>query len=460
MTRTRSLARRTFLRGVGAAIALPMLDAMNPLSSGKGRGFLTGAALAQPLSEGASGSIHPTRMAFVFFPNGAIMPNWRPDGSGGQGDGWQLSKTLQPLAPWKQKINVITGLAHREGTAGKDGAGDHARSSASFLTATRPLKTAGSIRAGISVDQIAAQQLNGQTKLSSIELGLEGSRNAGSCDSGYSCAYSSNISWRSENQPMPKERSPKAAFERLFGDSSGSGRAERDFYRRSILDLVAHDAQQLGEQLGQSDRRKLDEYFASIRDLELRIEAAEKESAAQRPDVAMPDQPPGKFSEHARLMFDLMVLGFQTNTTRIATFMLDNEGSNRTYDEVDVHDGHHQLSHHKNDGPTIEKIKRIDAHLADQFAYFLQRLESVQEGEGTLLDHSMIVYGSGLSDGNGHLHHDLPIVMAGSAGGRWSTDRHLVLPNETPMANLMLTMLDSMGTPIDSIGDSSGRLSL
>jgi hypothetical protein len=434
------LDRRRFLRGAGVALGLPLLEGLRP--------SIRRLAAAETVSA-------PRRMAVVFFPNGAIMPNWKPQSDGPQ---WQLSQTLAPLAPFKQKLNVIEGLAHDNGRAGKDGAGDHARSSATFLTATRPVKTAGNIKVGISADQVVAQHLTGATKLPSIELGLSDSQNAGSCDSGYSCAYSSNISWRSESQPMSKETIPQQAFERLFGDGTSEGKAERDFFRRSVLDLVARDAESLHRQLGSRDRQKLDEYFTNVRELEQRIAASADADQAARPDIQLPQGRPERFAEHTRLMMDLMVLAFQTDTTRVATFMLDNEGSNRVYAEVDVHEGHHELSHHRNEQQNIEKIKRIDLHLAEQFAYLLNRLDSVSEGERSLLDNSLVLYGSGLSDGNRHLHHDLPIVLAGSGGGQIATDRLIRLSGETPMANLYLSMFDLLGVPVDEFGDATGRL--
>lgn len=439
-----TLSRRTVLRGLGLTVGLPMLDMMGPVAR----------AVASPLKAGNGSS--PVRMAAVFFPNGAIMPEWNCSGEGAD---WKLGKTLESLEPHRAKLNVISGLALDNGRAKQDGAGDHARAGATFLTAARPVKTSSNIRVGVSVDQLAASQLAGQTKLASIELGLQGSRNAGSCDSGYSCAYSSNISWRSENQPMAKETVPRMVFERLFGNGDDEGRAERDFYRKSILDLVASDANRLMGQLGKSDRRKMDEYFTSVRELEKRIERTEQEDAAARPDVDLPEGRPSEFEEHARLMYDMMVLGFQTDSTRVATLMLDNAGGNRAYKAVGVNDGHHQLSHHRNDEDTIAKIRKIDVYLAKNFSYFLDKLDSVEEADGrTLLDNSIVLYGSGLSDGNRHRHEELPIVLAGSGGGAISTGRHIVLKEETPMANLFMSMLDVMGTPVESIGDSTGRL--
>lgn len=434
--------RRMLLRGSGALVGLPLLDAMQPASNA--------------WAAGAKGANAPTRMACVFFPNGAIMPDWSPEGEGGN---WELSKTLAPLKPFKSKLNVLSGLALDKGRAHGDGAGDHARCSATFLTAAHPVKTASNIYVGVSVDQVAARQLEGTSKLSSIELGLSGSRNAGSCDSGYSCAYSSNISWRSPTQPMSKETTPKMAFERLFGSGDSAGRKERDFYRKSILDVISHDASKLLKRAGGSDKRKLDEYFASVRDLERRIERTEAEERAAMPDLKVPEGRPESFREHARLMYDIMVLAFQTDSTRVATFMLDNAGGNRVYKEAGVNDAHHGLSHHRNHPDKVASLSKIDYYLVEQFAYFLEKLDSIPEGKGTLLDHCMVLYGSGISDGNRHQHDKLPLIMAGGAGGQFVTGRHIVMQEETPMANLFLSMLDALGTPAESIGDSTGRFS-
>ncbi|MDB4809691.1 DUF1552 domain-containing protein [bacterium] len=436
-----NINRRTVLRGAGLTLGLPMLEVMK-----------SSAATLHPGDSPES----PVRMACVFFPNGAIMPDWKPTGDGEQ---WTLSKTLKSLTPFQSKLNVIENLAHDNGRGYADGAGDHARCASTFLTASRPVKTSGNIRLGISVDQIAAAQLSGETRLPSLELGLEPSRNAGSCDSGYSCAYSSNISWRNETQPMPKEVTPRMAFERMFGNAEMGDRHERNMLRQSILDLAREDANDLMRRVTRTDRRKLDEYFSSIREIEIRIQRSEKEDQAALPDLEVPFGRVEAFREHARLMYDLMAIGFQTDTTRVATLMLDNAGGNRRYTEVGIKDAHHQMSHHQNRIELVEKLQKIDQYLVEQFAYFLGKLDSIPEGDGTLLDHSMVLYGSGISDGNRHRHEDLPIVLAGGAGGQFKTGS-LIRPvgNEVPMGNLFLSMLDAMGTPVDAIGDSSGRL--
>ena len=437
------LSRRTLLRGTGLALGLPLLEAMTPMAR-------SAFATAEP-------SAAPVRMACIFFPNGVIVPDWTPEGKGKR-DQWKLSKTLKPLEPFKSKINVLGNLAHDNGRAHRDGAGDHARCAATYLTAARPVKTSSNIRIGVSVDQVAASQLVGKTRLPSIELGLVGSRNAGSCDSGYSCAYSSNISWRNETTPMPKEVTPRAAFDRMFASGDMGDRREQNFLRQSILDIVRDDAQRIMKQVGATDRRKLDEYFTSVREIEQRIAASEEQDAAAMPDLDVPHGRVESFREHARLMYDIMAVGFETDTTRVATLMLDRAGGNRRYPEIGVNDDHHGMSHHRNRKDLVEKLQKIDHYLVEQFAYFLGKLESIKDAHGTLLDQSMILYGSGISDGNRHRHDDLPLVLAGSAGGIIETDRHIAPGGEIPMGNLFLSMLDIMGTPAESIGDSSGRL--
>ena len=435
--------RRTFLKGLGATLALPMLDSLLP----------AGARAAETVRR-----LPPTRMAFVTFPNGSIVPAWKPQGAGSD---YRLSPTLEPLAPFKADINIISGLAQDNGRAKGDGPGDHARSASSLLTGAHPVKTAGvDIRVGQSVDQVAAEQIGHLTRLPSLELGIERGRQAGSCDSGYSCAYSSCISWKSATTPNAKEIDPRQVFERLFGENLQTAKANsrRDVFRKSILDLVAEDADRLKNRLGATDRRKVDEYFTSVRELELRIGRAQESAKVDRPDFDLPDAMPKDLQAHIRLMYDLLALAFQTDTTRVATFMLANEGSNRSYSMVGVNDGHHELSHHREEAAKVEKLKKIDKFLATEFAYFLGKLKSIKEGDGTLLDHSMIFYGSGLSDGNRHRHDDLPCVLAGGGGGTIRTGRHIVLPAEIPMNNLFLSLLDRAGDYAESFGDSTGRL--
>lgn len=437
--------RRTFLKGMGgAAVGLPWLEALH--------------SQQVMASSGDQDSTTPTRMAFVFFANGAIMPDWKPEGVGKD---YKLSKTLQPLAPVKEDVMVISGLAHDKARANGDGAGDHARCSAAFLTASQPRKTGGAdIQLGVSVDQVAAQNIGALTPLPSLELGIEGGRQAGVCDSGYSCAYQSNIAWRSATQPVAKEINPKLAFERLFGMSmlDMKKRQERDFYRTSILDLVADDASRIQQTLSATDRQKMDEYFTSVREIEQRIGRAAPKKRAVPEDFNVPNGVPRETVEHIRLMYEIMTLAFQTDSTRIATFMLANGGSNQRYTHLGIKEGHHQMSHHRNDEDLVTTIQKIDQFLVEEFSRFVQKLKSIPEGNGTLLDHSMIVYGSAISDGNRHRHEDLPIVLAGKGSGTIQTGRHLKLEKETPMANLFVSMLDRMNSPVERFGDSTGKL--
>lgn len=438
------LPRRMILKGVGASLALPMLNAMIPAN-----GWAKNAAAV------------PNRMAFIFVPNGVVVPDWKPKD---EGDTWQLSPTLQPLANVKENLCVMTGLAQDNAHAKGDGPGDHARSAAAFLTGAHPVKTDGAnIKAGISVDQVAAEKIGTLTKLPSLEIGIEGGRNAGQCDSGYSCAYSNNISWKTPSTPMSKEINPKLVFDRLFGPASDresiKNREKRDFYRKSILDAVSDDAAKLSSRLGQTDRRKIDEYFTSIREIEQRITRSQAESPKQKiPEIELPGGVPRELDEHVRLMFDLLAIAFETDTTRVATFMLANEGSNRSYPMIGVNDGHHHLSHHQNKEDWIASIKKIDKYLVTHFAKFLEKLKNTSEADGNLLDHSMIVYGSAISDGNRHNHNDLPILLAGRGSGTITSNRHLVYPKDTPLNNLFLSMLDRLGAPVDQLGDSTGRL--
>ncbi|MCZ2074814.1 MAG: DUF1552 domain-containing protein [Bryobacterales bacterium] len=441
------LHRRTFLRGLGTAVALPFLDSMMP-ASGASR------ARAQPA---------PLRMAFVYVPNGVHMADWTPAGEGAD---FELPFILEPVAPFRRDFLLISGLTHNGGRALGDGPGDHARAAASFLTGVHPRKTAGAdIRNGISADQVAAQATGNRTMFASLELGCEDGRQVGSCDSGYSCAYSNSISWRTPSNPLPPEINPRLVFERLFAaydGESAAARAKRVLYKKSILDFVAGDTEQLKAQLGPTDRRKLDEYLFGIRDIEKRIEAAEQSAASRGPAPAqLPGKPAGipvDYAEHSRLMFDLMAVAFQTDLTRIITFMMAREGSGRSYREIGISDAHHPLTHHRNNPEMIDKVRRINRYHMEQFAWFLNRLKSVSDGDGTLLDHSIIVYGSGLSDGNRHRHENLPVLVAGRGGGTLHPGRHLRFPIETPMANLYMSILERAGVEPESIGDSNGKL--
>lgn len=446
MKNTWHLPRRTFLKGLGTAIALPVMESLLP------RGLAAAEALA-------GGKAAPRRMAFVYVPNGANMADWTPAATGAD---FELPLILEPLKDHKKDFSVLTGLAQDKGFAHGDGPGDHARASATFLTGAHPRKTGGAdIKVGISVDQFAAQKIGDRTRFASLELGTDKARLAGNCDSGYSCAYSFNISWKSENQPMPPEVDPRLVFDRMFNNGNSSemdeARIKRDRDRKSILDFALEDARTLKAKLGMTDRRKLDEYLSAIRELEQRIERANG-FAATMPDYTRPTGIPKSYEEHLRLQFDLMALAFQTDTTRIATFIMAHDGSNRQYPFIGVRDGHHDLSHHQGDEEKKGKIAKINRFHMTQFAYFLERLKSIREGEGTLLDNSMIVYGSGLGDGNRHNHDNLPVLLAGRGGGTINSGRHIHHDKGTPMNNLFLSMMDRMGAKADRLGDSSGLL--
>jgi hypothetical protein len=439
------LPRRTFLRGAGAALALPWLEAMLPRSIASGA-----AAVSQKA---------PVRMAFLFTPNGVIPSAWEPKEVGAN---YALSPTLEPLAAVKQEVLVLSGLSQHRANALGDGAGDHARSASAFLTGAHPYKTSGAnIRVGVSADQLAAAKIGRSTPLPSLELGIEHSATAGNCDSGYSCAYSSCISWRTPTTPMAKEINPKLVFERMFGSGNVSPqeREQRNFLRKSILDLVRDDSDRLNKKLGLADRCKMDEYTNGIRELETRIELAGHASARRPAGATAPAGIPDDFARHVGLMFDLLALAFQTDMTRVATFMFANEGSNRGYTMVGAKDGHHALSHHRDNPEMIAQLKKIDRYLVGHYAAFIAKLRSIREGEGTLLDNSMVLYGSGIKDGNAHSHHDLPILLAGRAGGSILPGRHLRLPKETPLNNLFVSMLQRVGAGKQEIGDSTGALS-
>jgi Protein of unknown function (DUF1552) len=445
------VSRRSLLRGASAAIALPMLDAMIPA--------LSAATKVRKVS--------PTRMAFVYVPNGIDMRNWRPDVVGRN---FNLPSILQPLASLQDDLLVFSGLKDHSAEALGDGPGDHARAAASFLTGVHPRKTAGSdISVGISVDQVAAQKMGSATRLGSLELGCEDGHLAGNCDSGYACAYVNSISWRTPTVPNPPEVNPRSVFERLFGTEEDAAdpaaRARNARFDQSILDMVSDDTKSLERGLGTTDRRKLDEYLTAVREVERQVQMAEKQAAENSMlpsangarSMEKPDGIPLVYSEHAQLMFNLMALAFQTDTTRVSTMMMAREGSTRGYREIGVPDGHHGLSHHRNDPALMDKIARINRYHMEQFAYFLNRLKSMPDGDGTLLDHTMIVYGSGISDGNKHNHDDLPVLMAGGSRA-FRTGRHVKFSESTPVANLYVSMLDAMDVPTEKLGDSMGRL--
>jgi len=445
--RNRRLDRRTFLRGAGACVALPYLDAMVPA--------LPDGPVDQPL-----------RVLFVFAPNGKKMDDWWPRGRGRDA---QRSFLLEPLAPVWERVSVLSGLCIDGGFAHGDGPGDHARATASFLTCAHPKKTGGAdIRAGVSVDQVIASTCGSATRFPSLELGMERGSAAGRCDSGYSCAYANNLSWRSPTTPIAKETDPRAVFERLFGDpgtvSDASSRQRQRASTASVLDAVLDDAKSLRTRLGAMDRRKIDDYLESVRRLELRLERAatqDRETIAKAPPVPEGLLERGlSFPERLALMYEMIALAFAADLTRVVTFMLGNAGSNRSYRFLGVPQGHHNLSHHKGDPKKLAAIRKINRFHTEQLSSFLQRLQAESEHDADLLHGSMVVYGSGLSDGNRHNHDRLPVLLAGGGGGALRGGRHVVLPERTPMANLYLALQQTMGVGVDRFADSTGPLML
>jgi hypothetical protein len=444
MSKSWEISRRTFLRGLGATIALPLLDAMAP-------------SVARAAARGAA--TPPLRMAFCFVPNGAIKDVWTP---GSEGPLHDLPQSLEPLESVKDELLVMTNLSQMQGQFNV--AGDHARGTSCFLTGVRPQLSQGSdIHLGISVDQIAAQKVGNKTRLPSLELGTQSGNDAGSCDSGYSCAYSSNISWRTPTTPMAKEANPRLVFERLFGNGDQKQMkqsfAEREMTKKSILDYAMEDANQLRGKLGKKDQEKLDEYLYSVREVEKQASAMPIYSSDGRIlSMKKPEGIPSDYADHVRLMCDLQVLAFQGDVTRITTFMFGLAGDNRGYRAIGVPEGHHDLSHHSGDQDKIAKLRKIDRYNVSLYAYFLERLRSVKEGNGTLLDHSMILFGSELGDGNAHSHDNLPLLLAGKANGTIKTGRHLKYGPDTPLCNLFLAMLDRMGADAVRMGDSTGKI--
>ncbi|MDF1860902.1 MAG: DUF1552 domain-containing protein [Verrucomicrobiales bacterium] len=448
-----SIDRRTLLRGIGAGISLPVFES-----------FLPGVARAEGASAAATtASGMPLRTAFLYKPNGVNVEKWKPTGTGKD---YQLNATHEPYAQFKDDFHLISHLEHENGTAGPDGGGDHARANASFLTGVRPRKTAGAdIKLGVSVDQVIANHIGDKTRFSSLELSCDGVRKSGVCDSGYSCAYQFNLSWRSDTTPMTPESNPRHVFERLFGAGSKEDRkksfALRNESQRSILDFVLEDAKQLNKQLGRNDQLKLDEYMTGVREIERRIHKAEKFGLPDDPGVPAPDGVPGSYEEHMRLMMDMMVLAFETDSTRVATFLMAHDGSNRSFKEIGVPDGHHTISHHRQNPESLEKLAKIDLFYSRQFAYFLKQLKAKKDADGkSLLYNSQIVFGGGLSDPDRHRHNELPIIVAGQGGGTIKTGLHTDLGQDTPMSNLFLDLIDRTGVKEERFGDSTGRLGI
>jgi hypothetical protein len=442
--RRHSLDRRAFLRGLGASLGLPFLDAMVP-------------AVAAPAP------VRPQRLVFLYSPNGRHMERWTPLGIG---RAFTFSPTLEPLAPLRDQITIVSGLDHEQAKAMGDGPGDHARANACFLTGVHPRKTAGNdVHAGISADQIAAAKIGHLTRLPSLELGCDNVRAAGRCDSGYACAYQFNLSWKSATTPMPPETSPRAVFERLFGGGSSradaAARESRLRWKKSVLDFALEDASTLSRSLGSADRAKLDEYLTSVREVERRIERDEASGAqsAQAAAQPPPEGIPKHFGDHLRLMFDLLALALQSDSTRVATFLMASEASLRPFDELGIPEAHHFLSHHQGNPGKLEKIAQIDRWYATQVAYFLTTLQKMADaGGGSVLDNSMVVYGCGIADGNDHGHENLPLLVAGRGGGQLSPGQHCVFEGATPVTNLHRALLAHMGVPVERLGDSTGLL--
>ena len=435
----KAIARRTFLRGAGAALALPFLDSMVPAF----------AAPTEPV----------LRLGFVYCPNGMIMEHWWP---AAEGRDYKLTPTLEPLAAFQDDFLVLSGL-NQHIAYPRPGEGDnapHERAGGAFLTGIHPTRNG---ELGVSVDQIAATQLGKETQLASLELALHDTDLVGQCEKGWNCAYMRTLSWRGSNSPLPNENNPRAVFERMFGDSDSNdpaARLSRNENDRSLLDSVTEATARLLKDVAPRDRAKLSEYLDSIRDVERRIQVAEEQSSRELPALERPGGIPATFGEYARLMLDLEVLAFQTDLTRVITLMMGREQSDRSFREIGVPESHHLLSHHSNDPVKIGKVLQIDIFHAQIFAHFLDRLRSTPDGDGSLLDHSMIVYGSGISHGNGHSYEDLPILVAGGKAAQIRGGRHIRYPKDTPVTNLYMTLLDKLGIPVENVGDSNGRLEL
>jgi hypothetical protein len=449
--RRAALTRRNFLRGLGACVALPALESFRPLQAL--------AAKATP-ALGATATGAPLRAAFLYIPNGVIQPTWWP--KGGETD-FTLHSTLEPLEAVRKHIQVMGGLDHVHATAGPDGAGDHARANGTFLTGVRMKKSATDIRAGVSIDQLMAREIGHLTRFPSLELTCDAIRKTGACDSGYACAYQFNLAWSSESTPMTPEANPRLLFERLFGAGSPGERAaslqRRQQEQRSVLDFVLEDARAMQRRLDAPDRAKLDQYLTGVRELEKRIQKAERFGKAPDPAAEAPAGIPQDYAEYMQVMFDTLVLAFQTDSTRVATFLLAHDGSNRPFPQIGVSEGHHELSHHQNRQDWIDKLAAIDKWYVTQFVKFLQKLNDTKDVDGnSLLHNSMIVYGGGNADGNRHTHTNLPIIVAGNGGGTLTPGR-FVKHGAKPMSNLFLSMADRFGVQgLNEFGDSTGRL--
>jgi hypothetical protein len=434
----KSLSRRTILRGMGAAISLPFLDAMLPAF----------AAATEP----------PVRMAWFYTPNGIDMRHWSPAEEGALAE---LPAILAPLEPLKNDVLVLSNLTAHWARPLLDGGGDHARAMSAYMSGVQVYKTATDFKLGVSADQLAARAIGRMTQLPSLEIGLEEARLAGACDSGYSCAYSYNLAWKTDRQPLPPIADPRNLFERLFGSDVAeppAARMRRLALRRSILDQAGEETRRLSAKLGGGDRRKLDEYLTSVREIEKQVQRTEKEGVTIDPGIEKPFGVPSGFGPYFNLMTDMLLVAFKADITRISTIMIGREGSTRAYPEIGVADGHHPLSHHQGNQEMLAKIRLINKFHLKLFAGFLQKMKDTKEGDSNLLDQSLIVYGSGLSDGNNHTHDQLPVLLCGRGGKFVSPGRHIIFQRETPLSNLFATMIERVGVRGEHVGDSTGRL--
>ena len=451
--RQEQLTRRRFLRGVGACLALPAFESISPLR-------LLGAQAATPGNLATTASGAPLRTAFLYFPNGAIPSAWWP---AAEGTDYQFSKTLEPLEHHKAGLQVLGGLDHRNAEAGADGGGDHARANGVFLTGVRVKKSAADIHAGVSIDQIIARRIGHLTRFPSLELTCDYGRKTGACDSGYSCAYQYNLAWSSPVTPLSPEYNPRLVFERLFGAGAPGQRVEslkrRQQEERSLLDFVLEDARDLQRGLDSRDKDKLEQYLTGVREIETRIQKAEKLGVVSDPCIETPAGVPTDYAEYLQIMFDMLVVAFQTDSTRVATLLLAHDGSNRSFADIGIPEGHHDLSHHFGNEDKIKKVAEIDRWYVKQFARFLQKLEDAKDVDGkSVLHNSMIVYGGGNADGNQHTHRNLPIILAGAGGGSLAPGRFKKFGSK-PATNLFLGLADRMGLhDLERFGDSTGRL--
>jgi hypothetical protein len=436
-----ALSRRTFLSGVGASVALPLLDAMVPA--------LTAAADTPAKAV--------PRLGVVYHPNGVIYQNWLPKGAGRE---FEFSPILAPLEPFRDQLIVVTNLSSHQAEALGDGGGDHSRASGSYLTGVHVKKSDSVVGNSVSMDQIAANAHKGETQLSSLQLTADDNSLVGSCDVGYSCAYSSTLSWLTPTLPLMAENNPRVVFERLFGSSDSTDprvRASRLHQDRSILDSVTARVKQLQQKLGPADNAKVNDYLESLRDVERRIQKAEEQSAKEGPDVDQPAGVPSGFDAHVRLLYDLQLLAYQSDLTRVITFMYGREQTDRPYPQIDVPEPHHSLTHHQNDPMKMEKCTKIQLYHVKLFADYLEKLRKTPDGNGSLLDHMILLYGGGISNSDRHTHGPLPTLLLGGGAGTIKGGRHIVYPEDTPLTNLQLTLLNKMGIPAEKLGDSTGQ---